>query len=136
VVASAAVLGAVVAGMVALGPPAEQRARRLDERRIEDLRALARGVEHVWATEQRLPPSLDRLPDGFARSTADPATGQPYEYSVRGEKGYQLCAVFERDNTEEPDRSWPRYDHVTMSIWTHGAGRDCFELEPAERERR
>jgi hypothetical protein len=129
--ASVAVVIAVVAGMVALGSPADQRARRLDQRRIEDLRALANGIEYKWRTDQTLPRSLDELPAGFARGTRDPGTGRPYEYSVRAGSRYEICATFDRDNTDEAERPWPGHDDVDVAIWTHGAGRNCFELEPS-----
>jgi hypothetical protein len=129
VAASVAVVAAVVAGMFALGSPAEQRARRLDQRRLDDLRALAGGIEYEWRSKQSLPRSLDELPVGFAQSSRDPATGEPYEYSVHGENGYQLCAVFDRDDTADVERPWAGLDHVTAAIWKHSSGRYCYELE-------
>ena len=131
IAASIAVTGAVVAGLLALGSPGAQRARRLDARRLEDLRSLAGGIEHAWRTQRTLPRSLEELPAGFESSRRDPETGQEYEYSVRGESRYQLCATFDRDNTEDAERPWPGRDPIALSIWTHGAGRSCFELEPS-----
>ena len=129
VAASVAVVAAVVAGMFALGSPAEQRARRLDQTRLDDLRSLANGIEYEWGQKRALPQSLDELPAGFAQSRQDPATGAPYEYSVRGENKYQLCATFDRNNTEDVERPWAGLDHVTATIWNHAAGRYCYELE-------
>jgi hypothetical protein len=127
--AGVVVLGAIVAGLLALGSPAEERARRLDQRRLEDLRQLATGIEVVWSTEQRLPRTLDELPKGFA-TRRDPETGQSYEYSLRGETRYQLCATFDRDVTSEATPPSPGAHWLYLTFWTHGAGRTCFEVEP------
>jgi hypothetical protein len=127
--AAVAVAGAIVAGMIALGSPGEQRARRLDERRLEDLRGIAQGIEVMWSNEKRLPPTLDELPAAFA-NLRDPETRQPYEYSVRGGNRYQLCATFSRDVTSEKRPPEAHLHWVYQTFWTHGAGRNCFEAEP------
>ena len=130
VAASVVVLGAVVAGMVALGSPTEQRARRLDQRRLDDLRALraASSTRGRQASDYRK--RWTSYPRDSPQSTRDPETAEPYEYSVRSEKRYQLCATFERDNRAQAERPSAGLDHIHVSIWTHGAGRNCFELEP------
>ena len=39
---------AVVAGILVVGSPAEERTRRLDRRRVEDLAAMASSVDLFW----------------------------------------------------------------------------------------
>ena len=131
--AAVAVVAAVIAGMVALGSPADQRARRLDQARLDDLRSLANGIEHEWGQNRALPRSLDELPAGFGQRRRDPATGEPYEYAVLAENRYRLCATFDRDDTEDVERPWTGLDHVTATIWNHGSGRYCYELEASSR---
>jgi hypothetical protein len=131
IAAVAAVVAAVVAGMSVLGSPSSQRSRRLDQRRLDDLRAAAGSIDLYWTRNGQLPGSLDELPgellpQGLPR---DPETAQPYEYSVAGENRYRLCATFTRaSSTDEAHQ--PRGD-----FWWHAAGRHCFDLEAKRVER-
>ena len=125
IIVSAIVLAAVVVGVVLLDSPAQERLRRLDERRVDDLHQLAYGVDIYWTREGHLPASLAELSEAerIVRDLVDPATGLPYEYRVLGEATFELCAVFARDSGTDgrdiPDRSF----------WLHGPGRQCFEVE-------
>ena len=122
---SAVVLAAVVVGAILLESPAQARLRRLDERRIDDLRDLALAIDAYWTREGQLPASLDDLSEAerIVRELVDPESGEPYEYRVLGEKIFELCAVFARD-TGEDDR-----DGRYRSFWLHGPGKQCFQLE-------
>ena len=111
---------AVVCGLVLSGSPREQRLKRLDERRIADLRTLASYVDRSWRKHEELPADLGALLDGVdvARIPSDPATGLNYEYVVAGPREYRLCATFQTT----PDRA-------AGTFWDHQAGRQCFEFE-------
>jgi hypothetical protein len=123
-VALAAVIATVSAALVLLGSPREQRALRLDERRLEDLRAVSGAVDLHFTRAGRLPQLLDQLPPelGPAPVARDPETGEPYRYEQLTDDRYRLCATFARDSP--PDRWGPRRD-----FWSHGAGAHCFELQ-------
>lgn len=127
IVAAVVVLVLGVALFV-LDSPAEERQRRLDERRVEDLGAIADAVEAYRSREGELPPDLDTLADweGFRLSPTDPVSGAPYEYRVTDVETYELCADF---TTEAPGhdgrRRWRRHG----TLWHHPAGEHCFELE-------
>ena len=152
------VVVAVVSGLIVLGPPSEQRARRLDDRRVEDLHGITCAVDLYWTRHGRLPAFLDELSgeSGVNISSHGPRTTQLYEYRVLGDKTYELCAHFQRDLPEpspgvagrkghillegglEESRSSAR-EHVlderksmSKGFWSHGAGRQCFELEVEE----
>lgn len=120
----AAVLTAVVVGIVLLGPPSRERERRLDARRVDDLRGIAAAVDLYWSRTGALPRALadlSRLP-GVAVSRSDPETGQPYEYRAIKDANYELCAVFSTSTSEKGEPYHP-------NTWAHGAGRTCFRLE-------
>ena len=120
----AAVAGAIAAGLMILGSPADERLRRLDEMRVSDLLAISRAFDSHWTTHGRLPGSLTELlagPRANARSR-DPATGQEYGYRALGERTYELCADFDRDSSEG-------LPGMVNRFWAHGAGRQCFHLE-------
>ena len=125
-----AVVGVVIGGILLLESPAEVRARRLDERRVDDLRDITRRLDIYWTREGALPSSLEDLANepGVFIELLDPETGQPYEYRVVSSNTYEVCAEFARDTAEEQGRHYRDY-------WSHGAGRQCFELEAQDVER-
>jgi len=124
-VVTVVVVAAVIVGIILLDSPAQERLRRLDERRVSDLRELSYAVDVYWTREGHLPASLAELSEEerIVRDLADPATGQPYEYRVLDDKVYELCAVFAR-NTASDERDIPY-----RIFWFHGTGRQCFQLE-------
>ena len=124
-VAVVAVLAAVVGGLVLLGPPAEERARRLDERRVEDLRRISDATNVYWTRHMRLPESLEELSaqPGTSIVSRDPETGEPYGFQRLGGEIYELCAAFERDSSSDGQV------RGTGDFWSHGSGRYCFQLK-------
>lgn len=119
------VLGVAVA---VLDSPAEQRLLRLDERRVDDLRAIGEAIDLYWSEEGALPPDLDTLAGWQALevTTTDPVTGAPYGYSTTDSRTYELCATFAaRFPTPDSRNRWHRHH----SSWHHPAGEHCFELE-------
>lgn len=116
------VAAAVAVGLILIGSPADQRARRIDERRLADLRELARAVDLYWTRHARLPASLDELSREEAvllAIPADPETGHTYRYETMGASAYRLCAEFATAGPE-PVRG--------ETFWRHAAGPQCFEL--------
>ena len=124
----AVVIAAVVGGLLLLGSPAEERLLRLDIRRVNDLKLISRGIDAYWTQNKRLPVSLDELLQQplpklnlSDKSFRDPTTEQVYEYHTVGENTYELCATFQRDSARESQEQ-------NRDFWSHGAGRQCFEL--------
>jgi hypothetical protein len=117
----AVVVAAIAVGLYFSGSPAEQRLVRFDERRVEDLRSLASALSRHVVETGALPESLQALVDGrrLTRTPRDPATGEPYEYTIIGERAFELCAEFSRPSQEE------LYD----DFWGHGRGRTCFSFD-------
>jgi hypothetical protein len=115
------VAAAVTTGIVIIGSPSEERTRRLDARRVEDLQRLSGAVEVYHQRHQRVPASLQELSQepGLASVARDPATGQEYGYRSFTANSYQLCGTFERETTDAP----------AADFWSHGAGTQCFTLD-------
>ena len=116
------VTAAIGVGIYILGSPAEERERRLDERRVQDLSGIASAVDLYWTRQTSVPSSLEalRTETGTGITTVDPATGAAYEFRpLKGEK-YELCAVFEGESRD----SGPGFD---AGFWSHRAGRQCFQ---------
>jgi hypothetical protein len=118
------VVAAVAIGMFLLGSPAEERLRRLDERRVRDLGGIGRAVDLYWTRYGRLPSSLEELarePGGNV-SSHDPSTNAIYEYRALQAEMYELCAQFERDSPQ-PTQA------IGDDFWSHRDGRQCFRRD-------
>lgn len=116
-VAMIVVVTAVILGLKLAGSPAAERDRRLDVRRAEDLAAVARAVDVYYARRDRLPAALEDLTGTV--TIADPSSGRPYDFRPLGPKRYEVCATFSR---QSEDRGY-------ADFWTHGQGRQCFQLD-------
>jgi hypothetical protein len=119
------VAATVVAAIIVLGSPAEQRQLHLDERRVADLIGIKHAVTLYVLRQSRLPPDLAAVADqpGTRIHKLDPETGAAYEYSVVGELSYRLCAVFAR-RSEDPRTPAPYFNE---GGWEHEAGHQCFD---------
>jgi hypothetical protein len=115
----------VIATAIALlDSPAQERLRRLDERRMSDLREIANAVDIYWTQEGILPNSLDDLADeeGYFAELVDPVTGDSYEYRIVNEDSFELCATFDTEDAAS-DR-----DPYFKGLRHSGIGRQCFTL--------
>ena len=123
-IVAVAVTAAIVAGIYLLGSPADERARRLDDRRVQDLSGIARAIDLYWTRTTRLPSSLEtlRTETGTDISLADPDTGASYELRPIEDGRYELCAVFTGESRDS-DR------FVDAGFWSHRAGRQCFQRD-------
>jgi hypothetical protein len=113
------VVAVVLTGVVMLGPPSEQRARRLDQRRVLELQGLGRSIDGYRKMKGRLPGALADISreSGAAGSVpADPITGVAYIYRVVDPDRYEICAIFDRAS----DRQF------AGDLWAHSAGLHCF----------
>jgi hypothetical protein len=121
------VAGAVAGGIVMIGSPAKERMRQLDLRRVDNLNSIAAAVDLYWTRHKSLPASIDDLSKepGILIKTSDPETGRPYEYRTLEEKKYELCAYFTNDTVKDLDTS-------DKNFWSHGKGRQCFQLNAKE----
>ena len=112
----------IAAAITVMGTPAEQRAARIDDRRIDDLEALDLAIRLSADKRGVLPADLATLArePGRKLSLQDPESGALYPYVVTAKNAYRLCAVFTTDTAE--DRSAP-----ARGDWAHGRGRTCFD---------
>ncbi|MCM3878878.1 MAG: hypothetical protein ND807_02110 [Vicinamibacterales bacterium] len=111
-------MAVVVGGLYMIGSPGEERVRKMDQRRLSDLQRIQSAINVYGLRHPSLPVSIDALSQepGMGIPARDPATGQQYEYSPKGEKVYELCAVFERPSDG------------AAGFWSHGTGRQCFQV--------
>ena len=153
-----AIVAAVAAGLIILGSPAQERERRIDDRRVADLHGIAAATDHYWTRHSRLPASLDDLTaePGLRINTRDPASSEIYGYQVLDSARYEVCATFDRESGTAPREQTrapsivqascqgchgpgsvartPVEDPVAAdlglrNLWAHGGGRQCFQVQ-------
>ena len=125
--AVAVVVAAVAAGLFVLGSPTEERARRLDNRRVADLQGIMAATDLYWTRHSGLPESLADLTaePGVRIGTRDPVSSEFYGYQPLDSARYEVCASFEQESGEmarDPEKD----------LWAHGSGHQCFQLEATE----
>lgn len=132
IVASLAVVAAVVAGIASIGLPGEQRQARLDQRRIEDLQRIVEAVELHYREGGRLPADLATAAarPGWDLALLDPVSGEAYEYRPLQGDRFELCAVFATDSGVRDGAGW----NAPLE-WRHGAGRHCFKRDVRRRDK-
>jgi hypothetical protein len=133
ITASAAVVCAVVVGIVSTGSPAAARLQKFDVRRVDDIRMInAEVMNQTVGTDWRspqvtpamrtpLPASLDAVAQHAVRQQPrmkDPATGVAYGYEVTGASTFKVCASFDTARDEPGDIAW-----------NHPEGRHCFVFD-------
>lgn len=135
------VLAAIVAAFFAVGSPKEQRLRKADMQRMNDLSMIQSHIGEYFTTKSKLPAKLADLNDAFRgiEIPTDPETKQEYGYQAKGETTFELCADFHLPWNAEEDRGWSGERGITVSspyyggygpqgnTWKHEAGRQCFE---------
>ena len=155
------VIAAVGTGLFVLGSPTEERARRIDDRRVADLQGIVAATDLYWTRHSRLPEALDDLAaePGVRIATSDPASSEIYGYQPLDSAKYEVCASFEQESggiasdpagippivqqscdmchraaSVTPNQSGePAAGHVQLrNLWAHRSGRQCFQLEAQE----
>ncbi len=122
-----------IAGFFLVGSPQQERLRKFDERRVQDLQFLQSQIINYWQGKEQLPQNLKELKDDLREIAvpSDPQTGVEYRYEVNGQISFSLCAVFSKSRDEDtvpelPNRGVSKPGYVNES-WRHGAGTQCFD---------
>ncbi len=134
-VAIVSVVAVFVLGAFITGAPSSERARRIDENRVNDLRTIQQEIRSITLDQmgptpvqkEALPSDLKAVQENAVYTQpniADPETGLPYGYTVTSPTTFELCAVFEtvREQT---------YD----IFWNHTVGEQCFAFDLMELQR-
>lgn len=121
VVIVAVVVLTVGFGFYTAGSPQNQRLIRFDEQKISDLQNIQNRIVYYWQQKGAIPATLDALNDPIGGFSAprDPQSKSTYEYRVTGARSFELCANFNRPNTDA--------SLTYAENWQHDAGRVCFD---------
>ena len=121
---------AIVYGIVIIGSPSEQRAKMMDEQRVNDLSSIQNQIVYQqWQNKGEVPTNLDALKDPISGYTlpTDPETKLDYEYKVISKNSFELCATFKTEVTTNPETiTKPMYYPYANENWQHKAERTCF----------
>ncbi len=128
------ILAGIIGGFFIIGSPMEQRAQRFDSLRVSHIQQIQAEIFNYYGQKDALPQTLDELAEGnpFTFIQNDPTTDLPYEYRVIDDVTFELCAVFESDNTdltlEEQRNQFNEFGPFSdPEAYLHTEGRDCFE---------
>ncbi len=124
-----------ILGALIIGSPSSERARRIDDNRVNDLRTIQQEIRSITLDQmgatpvqkEALPIDLNAVKENAVYTQpniVDPETGVAYEYIVTGPSTFELCATFETVREE-------KYD----IFWNHEAGRQCFAVDLMEPQR-
>lgn len=143
-------IAGIVSGFAAVGSPAKQRNMRFDNQRVSDLSNIQWRIISYWQSKEKLPATLADLNDsifGFIVPN-DPEcesdiAGCGYEYAVKGNTNFELCATFALPSADFKYRGasnssgsivtpMPAYDYYPIGsdkndVWAHEAGKTCFD---------
>ena len=122
------VLAAVVAGFFAVGSPAHQRDLNFDLKRVQGLQEIQSQIISYWQRKNVLPPNLMSLTDDIIgyKAATDPETQAPYEYRVKSDLTFELCADFKLASPSNNKPVPMYYPNVSADNWDHTAGHNCF----------
>jgi hypothetical protein len=114
-------------GFYLAGSPATRRVERFDERRLQDLQTIAREIQWMVQNPIKPGPLKEPLPKTLEEasrrarheslSLRDPETDEPYQYSIKNETTFELCATFGRKHASD-----------NRVFWNHPAGTHCFTI--------
>lgn len=131
----AIVAASIVAGFFIVGSPREERLRRFDEQRVQDLQFLQSEILNFWQAKGKLPDSLADIRDDIRGISIpkDPQTNSDYGYTSKGPETFELCAIFIRPSIgssemNAPKPAMPRGEpFLGGQNWEHGESKMCFE---------
>lgn len=136
-VATALVVGLVIAGLVAVGSPATARKYKFDQERRNRISQLNYVLASYIREEGELPRSLEAISQqqmaqsGYGSDLRrDPRTGEPFEYRRLSDREYEVCATFETSSRDRRSQEFGGYPNDVA----HKAGRSCFEREISDQE--
>lgn len=134
-VVSAVILLILVLGFIVIGSPSHQRKVGYDIERVNSLQNIQSQIVFYYQQKAFLPGTLEIINDPISGFVVplDPLTKQPFDYSIKKDLTFELCANFDlpSKSTEGPSPvvgvpTKPVYFGVNDN-WQHDAGRVCFE---------
>jgi hypothetical protein len=137
IIVAVVILMAIIYGIVLIGSPAMQRAKMMDERRVNDLSSIQSQIVYTqWENKGTVPTSLDALKDPISNYLVptDPETGTDYTYNKISKNSFELCATFKTITSTTTSNaiiakpvSYPYGTDLANENWQHKATTTCFK---------
>lgn len=128
-VVSTVVALSLVGGFIVIGSPATARKLGYDNTRIYSLQDIQSQIVYFYQRKALLPQTLNEIVDPISgvQIPKDPVTGQAFEYSIKGDLSFELCATFDLPSQGSQNVIAPGMKDVGVdSNWKHEAGHTCF----------
>lgn len=120
----AVVIIVFIAGLFIVESPQKTRDRKMDNAVLENFEDIDRAVGTYYKDNEKLPDGLETVKSEFSYITdkdlENSATGEKYEYKIKRENIYELCATFKISNEGSED-----YDDY-FDRWPHDVGYQCL----------
>ncbi|MCD6149513.1 hypothetical protein J7J13_01865 [bacterium] len=121
----AAVIIVFIAGLFIMESPQKTRDRKMDNAILENFDDLNRAIGTYYSDNEKLPANLDRIKSEFSyigdKDLKNLATGEKYEYKIKSENIYELCATFKTSNKKDKE-----YNNYQDDDWPHDVGYQCL----------
>ncbi|MBL7053740.1 hypothetical protein ISS06_00865 [Patescibacteria group bacterium] len=126
-ISSLVILIAIIAGFFIIGSPAHQRDLRIDNERVQDLNMIQSEIINYWRNKETLPKNLTDLEDSISGfiPPQDPDTDKDYDYNLKDNFKFELCATFATDN--KGDKYNTKYYRGFDKKWLHDKGKVCWD---------
>ncbi len=124
---------AIVSSFFVVGSPNRERLKKFDALRIDNLIQIQSEITDFYQAKGKVPATLDALTDPYRGVTVpvDPETGAAYEYTVKDDESFTLCATFNEEALAGKGVSDIAASAVPYPIknvsWQHPAGHACFD---------
>lgn len=123
----ALVIAALIAAFVYSPTPAETRNIRRDNEILNKFSLIDGAIVSYYSEKKKIPGSLEELVNDrrfiTEKDTKDRVTGIKFDYKVKNDNTYELCATFQTSNRGEQDQS---FDDYLKNRWPHDAGYQCL----------
>ena len=121
----AIIIAAFVSALFVVESPTITRNRKLDNAILDSFNQIDQAISEYYRENSRLPEDLNVLREEYPYITdediRDKETGA-FEFNIKGDRAYELCAVFRTSNTDESG-SYEWY----KERWPHEAGEQCLK---------
>ena len=121
------ILATVISAFIVVGSPVENRLKRIDEERVQDLSLIQNEIFSYWQQTNKLPDNIKELEDDirYINIPSDPKTKEDYKYTKTSDLTFTLCATFDTAETKSTSREY--YYNMIEGTWAHGVGEVCFD---------
>lgn len=129
-IACLAVIGSIISGLSVTGGPQQERMRRMDDSRAQDLSQIRYTINSYYQQHHQLPEAIQGL-NLTREQLYDPATHKLYGYRKIDNTRYELCARFDLDTNQQTQADYPqsyRYESSNGELGRHPKGKYCFKM--------